>query len=58
VITGAQPTDTGRAHLEIGYSKATSSTEVVKAIVDLAAAWDPVASRSSAAVTQRRSRPN
>lgn len=43
VITGAQYTDTGRAHLEIGYSKATSSTAVVKAIVDLAAAWDPVA---------------
>lgn len=43
VITGAQYTDTGRAHLEIGYSKAASSGDVVKAIVDLAAAWDPVA---------------
>jgi hypothetical protein len=43
VITGAWPTDTGRAHLEHGYSKSTSSIAVVKAIVDLAAAWDPVA---------------
>lgn len=43
VITGAWPTDTGRSHLEIGYSKSTSSLAVVKAIVDLTAAWNPVA---------------
>jgi hypothetical protein len=43
VITAAQYTDVGRAHLEIGYSKTTTSGQVVKAIVDLVAAWDPCA---------------
>lgn len=43
VITAAQYTNEGRAHLEIGYSKAATSGAVVKAIVDLCAAWDPVA---------------
>lgn len=43
VITGAQYTDTGRAHLEIGYSKATASGAVVAAIVELVAAWNPCA---------------
>lgn len=43
VLTGAQYTDTGRAHIEIGYSRTASSTEVVTAVVELVSAWNPVA---------------
>ncbi len=41
-ITGAQYTDTGAAHLEIGYMRAVSTPAVVAAVVELVAAWDPV----------------
>lgn len=55
-ITGAWYTDQGLAHLEIGYSRAVASPQVVKAVVDLVAAWDPVAvaikSRSDAAAIE------
>lgn len=55
-ITGAWYTDQGLAHLEIGYSRAVASPVVVKAVVDLVAAWDPVAvaikSRSDAAAIE------
>lgn len=43
VIVAAQYTDTGRAHLEVGYSRAASSGQVVAAVVELVSAWDPVA---------------
>lgn len=43
VITGAWYTDMGRAHLEIGYSRSATSGAVVAAIVELVAAWNPVA---------------
>lgn len=43
VITAAQYTDTGRAHLEIGYSQRATSSQVVAALVELVAAWNPVA---------------
>jgi hypothetical protein len=42
-ICGAQYADTGLAHLELGYSQAATSAEVVRAVVELVAAWDPVA---------------
>ncbi len=42
VIAGAQYTDTGLAHLELGYMRAITATEVVCAVVELVAAWDPV----------------
>jgi hypothetical protein len=42
-IVGAQYTDAGRAHLEIGYSKAATATDVVATVVELVAAWNPVA---------------
>jgi hypothetical protein len=43
VITGAQYTDTAARIWRSATARPTSSTEVVKAIVDLVAAWDPVA---------------
>lgn len=42
-ITAAQHSTTGAAHLEVGYSRAASSTEVVAAVVELVAAWNPCA---------------
>lgn len=42
-ITAAWHTRAGRAHLEVGYSEAAASQEVVRALVDLVTAWDPVA---------------
>ena len=41
-IAGAQYTDTGAAHLELGYMRAAPTPEVVAAVVELVAAWDPV----------------
>lgn len=52
-LTAAWRTGAGLAHLELGYSKAAAAPAVVRAVVDLVAAWDPVAvaikSRSDAA---------
>lgn len=52
-ITAAWSTDQGLAHLEVGYSRAADTPVVVRAVVDLVTAWDPVAvaikSRSDAA---------
>lgn len=42
-ITGAWYTDEGRVHVELGYSRAESTPGVVRAVVDLVTAWDPVA---------------
>lgn len=42
-ISAAQYTDVGRAHLELGYAKKVTSAQVVRAVVDLVTAWDPVA---------------
>lgn len=43
VLTAAQYTDQGVAHLELGYRRSATSEQVVKAVVDLVTAWDPVA---------------
>lgn len=43
VITGAQYTDAGRAHLEIGYMQTASSSAVLAAVVELVLAWNPAA---------------
>lgn len=52
-ISAAWWTDQGLAQLEIGYSEAAATPVVVRAVVDLVTAWDPVAvaikSRSDAA---------
>lgn len=42
IITGAQYTDAGLAHLELGYMRAVTSTEVVRAVVEAVTAMDPV----------------
>jgi hypothetical protein len=43
VITGAQYTAAGPAHLEIGWSRSATSSQVVAAVVDLVTAWNPAA---------------
>jgi hypothetical protein len=42
VIAGAQHTKHGSAHVEIGYAKSATSIAVVRAVVELVAAWDPI----------------
>lgn len=42
-ISAAWYTDAGRAHVEVGYAESVTSADVTRAVVDLVAAWDPVA---------------
>ncbi len=41
-LTAAWRTEAGRAHLELGYSRAAATPVIVKAVVDLVTAWDLV----------------
>lgn len=53
VIGGAQHTEDGRVHIEIGYSRDSTMTEAAEHLLALITAWNPIAlvidARSSAA---------